>query len=90
MKPKVVNLKNNPTGAVRIDRGSRWGNPFILGCDVDGSRKEVIDLYTRYAKWRLTIQPDWLKPLRGKDLACWCAPLPCHGDVLLELLKEKR
>ncbi len=20
--------------------------------------------------------------LRGKRLGCWCAPLPCHGDVL--------
>lgn len=29
---------------------------------------------------------QWLSPLRGKDLACWC-PLdqPCHADVLLEL-----
>ena len=21
--------------------------------------------------------------LRGKDLVCWCAPAPCHGDLLL-------
>ena len=29
---------------------------------------------------------EWLAPLRGRDLACWC-PLdqPCHADVLLEL-----
>ena len=29
---------------------------------------------------------EWLAPLRGKDLACWC-PLdqPCHADVLLRL-----
>ncbi|MBF9351384.1 DUF4326 domain-containing protein [Mycobacteroides chelonae] len=29
---------------------------------------------------------EWLAPLRGHDLACWC-PLdqPCHGDVLLEI-----
>ena len=20
--------------------------------------------------------------LHGKPLACWCAPLPCHGQVL--------
>jgi hypothetical protein len=35
---------------------------------------------------RLTREPDWLAPLRGRDLACWC-PLdqPCHADVLLEL-----
>lgn len=33
----------------------------------------------------LTIE-EWLAPLRGKDLACWC-PLdhPCHADVLLRL-----
>ena len=30
----------------------------------------------------------WLQPLRGHNLACWC-PLdqPCHGDVLLEMLR---
>lgn len=26
--------------------------------------------------------------LRGKDLVCWCAPLPCHADILLELANE--
>jgi hypothetical protein len=26
--------------------------------------------------------------LAGRDLVCWCAPLPCHGDVLLRLLSE--
>jgi hypothetical protein len=26
-----------------------------------------------------------LHELRGKDLVCWCAPKPCHGDVLLRL-----
>lgn len=31
------------------------------------------------------VPPD-LEPLRGKNLACWCAPgAPCHADVLLEL-----
>jgi hypothetical protein len=27
-----------------------------------------------------------IAPLRGKNLACWCAlDQPCHADVLLEL-----
>ncbi len=31
----------------------------------------------------------WLAPLRGKNLACWCAPdVPCHADVLLELANK--
>ena len=29
--------------------------------------------------------PDDLEPLRGKNLACWCAGKDCHADVLLEL-----
>jgi hypothetical protein len=31
-----------------------------------------------------------LTPLLGHDLACWC-PLDtaCHGDVLIEFIKEK-
>ena len=29
---------------------------------------------------------EWLRPLRGKNLACWCAlDQPCHADVLLEI-----
>jgi hypothetical protein len=32
-------------------------------------------------------RPD-LEPLRGKRLACWCAPLPCHGDVIVEWLES--
>jgi len=26
-----------------------------------------------------------LDELRGRDVVCWCAPLPCHADILLEL-----
>jgi hypothetical protein len=36
---------------------------------------------------RLPARPDF-EPLRGKRLACWCAPLPCHGDVIVEMLGE--
>jgi hypothetical protein len=34
----------------------------------------------------LTHHPDMLAPLRGKNLACFCAlDQPCHADVLLRL-----
>ena len=26
-----------------------------------------------------------LPELKGKDLVCWCAPAPCHADILVEL-----
>lgn len=29
---------------------------------------------------------EWIAPLRGKNLACWChQDSPCHADVLLEI-----
>ena len=32
---------------------------------------------------------DWLEPLRGFDLACWCKEgSPCHADILLELANQ--
>lgn len=68
---------------VYIGRPSIWGNPFVIG--PDGSRGQVID---KYREWIKT-QPDLLaqiESLRGKVLGCWCAPLACHGHVLLELL----
>jgi hypothetical protein len=61
---------------------SKWRNPFTVGRG--GTREEVVAKYRAY----LLSQPGLmaaLPELRGKDLVCWCAPLPCHADVLLEL-----
>ncbi len=72
---------------VRIDRRTRWGNPFAIGKNKDGTREEVIQ---KYRTW-ITDQADLLgdlDELRGKTLACWCKPEPCHGDVLVALLTE--
>ncbi|MBX6723654.1 MAG: DUF4326 domain-containing protein, partial [Dactylosporangium sp.] len=44
----------------------------------------------RYEAW-LRTRPDLmarLPELRGRVLACWCAPKPCHGDVLARLADE--
>jgi hypothetical protein len=68
---------------VRVDRGSRWGNPFVLGDD--GSRDQVIMAYRdHYLPYKPSLRSR-IGDLRGKLLACWCAPEPCHGDVLAEL-----
>lgn len=64
----------------RIDRRSEWGNPFEL--PADGDRDTVI---RNYAEHYLPHKPSLLArigELRGRALACWCAPEPCHGDVL--------
>jgi hypothetical protein len=30
-----------------------------------------------------------LPELAGKHLVCWCAPLKCHAEVLIELVADK-
>lgn len=73
-----------PANAVCVTRPGRWSNPFVIG--KDGDRAEVLRLFETYARDRLAQEPDWLTPLRGKDLACWCSPgEACHADILLQL-----
>ena len=79
---KVVHVRDRRPGAVRIDRTTKWGNPFVIG--KDGSRQQVIEKYRAYL-WLSPLIND-LHELFGKDLECWCAPLPCHGDVIAEVL----
>ena len=83
MLPKVYNKKYDeiPPGAVYIGRGSKWGNPYVIG--YDGDRAEVIEKY-QYSL-PLNLQEEAMVELRGKDLVCFCAPLACHGDILLKI-----
>jgi hypothetical protein len=90
-----------PEGAVYVGRSTQWGNPFesaVLGQEgaVDAFKVHLVSYFGWEARsvarafypWPVesTALRDWIAPLRGKDLACWC-PLdqPCHADVLLEL-----
>lgn len=86
--PRVLNKKKDsiPEGSVYIGRPSKWGNPFVIGRD--GTRDEVV---RKYELW-LSRRPDLLmaakKELNGKNLVCFCAPLACHGNVLLTVANE--
>ena len=82
---RVVHLRDAPPDAIRIDRGTPWGNPFRIG--PDGDRREVIAKFRDHFWNRIhagEVNLDQLAGLHGKNLACHCAPLPCHGDVLAE------
>ncbi len=87
-----------PPNTVKVDRATKWGNPFIVG--KHGTRVECLRLYQLLAGGLICLssgngveQKHARKAmeraradLRGKNLACWC-PLgqPCHADVLLEI-----
>lgn len=80
---RVLHLRDAPPDAIRIDRRTRWGNPFVIGRD--GTREEVIEKYRDHLWGQIRtgkLSLDDLAGLHGKDLACHCAPQPCHGDVL--------
>ena len=83
--PKVLNKRRDiiPPDAILVDRTTKWGNPFLL--QVFGSRQKVIDLYRNWLRGEINCGNLDLEELRGKDLVCWCTPLQCHADVLLEL-----
>jgi hypothetical protein len=91
-RPPVI-----PEGAVYIGRayaryrleGSRWANEPLPQAASHEERAGNIAAYEA----RLRCDPvrmAQLPELEGRDLYCWCAPLPCHGDVLLKLLAERR
>ena len=76
----VMNIRDDRSvldepDVVRIDRATKWGNPYVIGRD--GSRTEVIAKY-RARLWRGIragrIDLDELAALHDRRLACWCAP----------------
>jgi hypothetical protein len=87
-----------PPNTVKVDRTTKWGNPFVVG--KDGTREECVKLfghllagYVCMTTGNVGKQMDYRKmvirdhaELAGKNLACWCpANAPCHADVLLNL-----
>ena len=91
-KTTVVNIRTcGPDGYdVYIGRGnhrynlppSQWMNPYPIQGKL--TRSDVIDMYRVYLAASPTLMAA-IGDLRGKRLACWCAPEACHGDVLAEL-----
>ena len=77
-----------PENAIRVTHPSRYGNPHKIGDAAPWGkvldRQGAILLFEIELKDKLASEPDFLEPLRGKDLACFCKEdSPCHGDILL-------
>ena len=87
-----------PPNCVKVDRSTKWGNPFIVG--VHGTRAYCVQLFRYLCAGKLCISVDIpcvtaqekfmahalanRERLRGKDLACWCSlNAPCHADTIL-------
>ncbi|MEX0827644.1 MAG: DUF4326 domain-containing protein, partial [Haliea sp.] len=85
-----------PPNALKVDRSTRWGNPFDV--TIDRAHNEAVGAFNIWLttdgcdagiperKQRIL---DGLHELRGKNLACWCRlDAECHADTLLELANQ--
>lgn len=87
---QALSLATNGLPAVVVARPSRWGNPMVVGERDPLGRRVMdaalaVDRYRRYIAHDGKISAMIARDLRGRNLACWCAPgQPCHADVLLE------
>ena len=73
-----------PDNTARVDRGTVWGNPYRL---TDYSREESLKLFSLYLDGKIQQNPDFLLPLKGKDLACNCRlDVSCHADIIITKL----
>ncbi|WP_100508575.1 DUF4326 domain-containing protein [Mycobacteroides abscessus] len=85
----------NPFRPVLV--GGEWLIEDDNGVQYDGFGSKVSAIGRCVALYRsldMTFMTDadldeFVAPLRGHDLACWCSlDSPCHADVLLELAND--
>lgn len=100
MKPQRIQLHRTPgwrmpANTLKVDRSTRWGNPFRVGDEGIPDGATAVRLFRKllerddlgahdelfvFTRERLRLD------LGGKNLACWCRPAdPCHADVLLQI-----
>eukprot|EP00727_Mastigamoeba_balamuthi_P003014 m51a1_g1271 hypothetical protein (178) ;mRNA; r:97078-97611 len=63
---------------------SKWGNPYRV-TGGEAGRRDAVEKYRTYLRSNAELMAA-LPELRGKNLGCWCKPLRCHGEVLVEEL----
>lgn len=89
--PQAVYV-GRPIGAWR---GSSLGNPFVI--DAHHTRERVIELYRNWLTNQMKretyarIEIKRLAALARQGplvLACWCAPEPCHANVIKQFIQN--
>lgn len=92
--PRVYNKRGKfPKDAVYVGRPSKWGNPFshtpgTLAERTVHSRGDAVRMYGEWLHKNHLLMAQAQQELAGKDLVCWCAPLSCHADILLQVANE--
>lgn len=91
-KKYVVHCRREPYD-VYIGRPSPFGNPYSHLKESAAkfkvaTREQAIKMFEKYLLDRPELVERVKRELVGKTLGCYCAPLPCHGDVLARVANE--
>jgi hypothetical protein len=96
---QAASLAANGLPAVKVDRSTMWGNPFVPRYGVESEAMRCVALFRAGLTDRIFDKSSDVAlarclgnmrvlacTLRGNNLACWCRlGAPCHADVLLDL-----
>ena len=106
MKPTRIQRKRvkgykTPANTCYCGRGSKWGNPFVVGKVVEFkilnndfasvlTLKNCLALYDRWIDIQMESgKLDLTELLKYDHLSCWCSlDSACHVDVLSNKLKN--
>ncbi|CAG7580638.1 MAG: hypothetical protein SLAVMIC_00505 [uncultured marine phage] len=99
MKLHTVNInKYDGDDYIYIGRPSRYGSPFaskpsnIAEFQVE-NKSEAMEKCRIFFEENPEIIDELITELKEKDihkLGCFCAPKPCHGDILIELIESRK
>lgn len=88
-RTRIVNLRQAPFDVYIGRRGQGYdgyfGNPFV--------GLHALKRYREHFFQRIETDPEFRRrvlELQGKVLGCFCKPRPCHGDIIVAWLEEKR
>ncbi len=86
------------------DNDKHFGNPFTHQHSINTAAGKIVptraDAIQAYRDWLWGSKYNQVEPIRrlwilanlhtlkGKDLACWCSPQPCHASVLIEFIEN--
>lgn len=92
--PRVVNVRDRKARyEVYVGRGfcprtrtpGKFGNPFAFETHGVDAMRLYLDYVSELLRAPAGLFARAVQQLKGKVLGCWCAPGPCHGEVLARL-----
>lgn len=99
-KLEVINITNyDGTDYIYIGRGHgcKYGNPFTSKksrlAEYVGSKQEALRRFREYLDENPHLVDDLIKDLKENvvhKLGCWCSPSPCHGEIFIEKINERK